>query len=138
MGAYLSRACILAATSLPAEDVHVPEWADPETGDDLVRVRALDGAGRDEFEASTTVLRGSVAVRDTRNIRAKLVIRCAVDPGTGEPLFAPEDVDALGRLSGVALNRVWAVACRLSGMTEDDADLEGKSPDPPGGGSPSS
>ena len=133
MGTYLTREAILAATSLPTEEADVPEWGG------TVLVRGLDGQGRDEFETSTTVLRGNKAVRDTRNIRAKLVIRCAVDPESREPLFAPEDVDALGKLSGVALNRVWEVAARLSGLSDEDVEeLEGKSSPPPGGGSPSS
>lgn len=133
MGAYLTREAILAATSLPTEEVDVPEWGG------TVVVRGLDGQGRDDFEASTTVVRGRVAVRDTANIRAKLVAHCVIIPETGEPMFTQQDAYALGKLSGVALNRVWAVAARLSGMGDEDAEeLEGKSPDPPGDGSPTS
>lgn len=131
MGAYLTRDAILAATSLPTEEADVPEWGG------TVVVRGLDGFGRDEFDSATTVVRDGMPVRDTVNIRAKLVVRCAVDPETGEPLFAPEDVDVLGRLSGAALARVWTVAARLSGIGEE-AELEGKSSGPPGGGSPTS
>jgi hypothetical protein len=133
VGTYLTRDAILAAHDLPTEEVEVPEW------NGTVVVRGLTGEGRDEFESSTTVLRGNTAVRDTANIRAKLVAYCVIDHETGEPAFTQQDVAALGKLSGVALNRVWAVACRLSGMSnEDEAEAEGKSSAPDGEGSPSS
>lgn len=135
MGTYLTRDAILAAADLPTEEVEVGEWGG------TVVVRGLTGEGRDAWEASTTVVRGKTVARDTANIRAKLVAYCVIDPETGEPLFTQQDVAALGKLSGVALNRVWAVACRLSGIGQDEEDmeeLEGKSPAPPGEGSPSS
>jgi hypothetical protein len=132
VGTYLTREAILGAADLPAEEVEVPEWGG------VVVVRGLTGEGRDEFEASTTVVRGTTIARDTANIRAKLVSHCVIDPGTGEPMFTRQDVDALGKLSGAALNRVWAVACRLSGMQEDEEEAEGKSSAPDGEGSPSS
>ena len=133
MGTYLTREAILAATSLPTEECDVPEWGG------TVVVRGLDGTGRDEFEASTVVMRGQLAVRDTANIRAKLAARCIVDHDTGEPVFTQQDVDALGKLSGAALDRVFGVAARLSGIGQADMEeLEGKSPPPPGEGSPSS
>lgn len=123
MSGYLSRDAILAAKDIPTEDVAVSEWGG------TVLVRGLDGQGRDEWEASTVTTRAGRAVRDTANIRAKLVARCIIDPETREPLFTQRDVDALGRLSGAALDRVWEVACRLSGIGERDAEeLEGKSP----------
>ncbi len=72
-------------------------------------------------------------------IRAKLVALCVIHPETGERLFAPEDVDVLGRLSGAALARVFGVAARLGGLTDEDVEeLEGNSSAPTGGGSPSS
>ncbi len=133
MGTYLSRDAILAARSLPTEDVEVPEWAG------TVMVRGLDGQGRDEFEASMMVVRNGKAYPDTANTRAKLVARCVIDPATGEPMFTQQDVFELGKLSGAALNRVFAVASRLSGLSDEDmAELEGNSAAAPSGASGSS
>lgn len=133
MGTYLTRDAILAADDLPAEEVDCPEWGG------TVVVRGLTGAQRDEWEASTTVVRGKTAVRDTANARAKLVALCVVDHESGEPLFTRQDVDALGRKSGAALGRVFGVAARLSGLGDEEVDeLEGNSSAPPGEGSPSS
>lgn len=135
MGTYLTRDAILAATSLATEEVEVPGWGG------TVVVRELDGEGRDEWEASTWVMRGGMAVRDLANARAKLVALSIVDHESGEPMFTRQDIHALGKLSGTALAEVFTVACRLSGLAfsdEEAGELEGKSPDPDGGGSPSS
>ena len=48
----LSKEAILAAQDLPSEDVEVPEWGG------TVRVRGLDGKGRDEYFMSQAVIRG--------------------------------------------------------------------------------
>lgn len=115
---YLSRDDILSASDLPTEDVEVPEWSG------VVRVRGLSGKQRDSFEASTLVQRGRTMVPDTANIRAKLCAWTIIGED-GEPLFTQQDVDALGEHSGAALDRVFAVASRLSGMSDEDvAELE--------------
>lgn len=132
MGTYLTRDAILGAADLPTEECDCPEWGG------TVVVRGLTGAQRDEWEASTTIVRGKTAVRDTANARAKLVALCAVDHETGEPLFTRQDVDALGKKSGAALGRVFAVAARLSGLTDEELEeLEGNSSAPPGSDSSS-
>lgn len=126
MGSYLGRDAILKATALKAEEVRVPEWTDPETGADVVLVQELRGRQRDEWEASLRVQRGSQVVADTANMRAKLVARCIVDPDSREPLFTQQDVAALGELSAAALDRVYEVAARLSGLNAGAVEEAGK------------
>ena len=118
-GAYLGRDAILKAASLKTEEVRVPEWADPESGADTVLVRELRGRERDEWEASLAVQRGKQMVPDVANMRAKLVARSVVGED-GEPVFTQQDVAALGELSAAALDRVFEVASRLSGLNPDD------------------
>jgi hypothetical protein len=125
MGSYLGREAILKASALKTEEVRVPEWASPETGADVVMVRELRGRERDEWEASMAVQRGGQMVPDTANMRAKLVARCIVDP-EGEPLFTQQDVAALGELSAAALQRVYEVAARLSGLNQGALEEMGK------------
>jgi hypothetical protein len=115
MGSYLTRDAILAAAALRTEEVDVPEWGG------VVLVRELRGRERDEWEASLAVQRGRAMVPDVANMRAKLVARCIVN-GDLEPVFSQQDVAALGELSAAALDRVFEVASRLSGLSE--ADLE--------------
>lgn len=110
---YLTRDAILQATDLTFEDVQVPEWGG------MVRVRGLTGAERDAFEASVVERQGKQSKLNMTNIRARFVALVVVD-GEGKRLFSDADVAALGRKSGVALNRVFEVAQRLSGITETD------------------
>jgi len=114
MSKLLTREAILQAQDLPYEDVAVPEWGG------VVRVRALTGAERDRFEASIVEQRGKGGPRlNTQNIRAKLVALTVVDEH-GNRIFTDDDVEALGRKSAAALNRVFEVAQRLSGLTQAD------------------
>jgi hypothetical protein len=138
LGSYLNRDAILARTALRTEEVSVPEWSDPDSGADVVLVRELRGRERDEWEASLAVQRGKQMVPDVANMRAKLVARCVVGED-GEPLFSQQDVNALGELSAAALDRVFEVASRLSGLSEADLEeMQGNSGAAgPGGGSSS-
>jgi len=113
----LSKAAILAASHLPVEEVHVPEWAD-ENGDDVVFVRGMTGAERDQFEMSLSVQRGDQMVDDISNATAKALVKCVVDAG-GNRVFDDGDASALGAQPSAALMRVWRVARRLSGMSPD-------------------
>ena len=129
--AHLSRDAILAAKSLRTEEVKVPEWGG------TVLVRELSGRERDEWEASLTVMRGKQMVPDVANIRAKLAARTIVGDD-GEPVFTQQDVAALGELSAAALDRVFDVASRLSGLNPEDVEAMTKnSGAAPGGGSSS-
>jgi len=113
--AFLSKADILAASDLLSESVHVPEWGGE------VLVRGLTGAQRDEFEASVVVGKGSNRDVNIKNLRAKLVALSVVDE-TGALVFSDADVKALGDKSAVALQRVFEVAQRLSGLSGADVE----------------
>ena len=117
MGSYLGRDAILRAGSLKTEEVRVPEWADPDGGADVVLVRELRGRERDEWEATLAVQRGKQMIPDVTNMRAKLAARVIVGEDL-EPVFTQQDVAALGELSAAALDRVFEVASRLSGLNQ--------------------
>jgi hypothetical protein len=121
MGSYLTRDAILAAGALKTEEVDVSDTA----WGGIVLVRELRGRERDEWEASLAVQRGRQMVPDVANMRAKLVARCVVDADL-EPLFSQQDVNALGELSAVALDRVFDVASRLSGLNPADVEEKAK------------
>lgn len=118
--AMLSRDAILSAEDLGREEVEVPEWGGS------VYVQAMSGTERDAYESSIIEInqdaKGNVSTtRKMENARAKMCARCIVGED-GERLFGDADIDALGRKSAKALDRVYAVAARLNGMS--DADLE--------------
>jgi hypothetical protein len=108
--AYLTREQILQAADIRFEDVEVPEWGG------TVRVRSLTGAERDDLEGSIAELEG---LEIYENFRARLVTRAVVDE-TGKRLFSDKDIERLGEKSGAALDRVFSVAQRLSGLTKAD------------------
>lgn len=110
----LTREAILAAEDRKTEDVSVPEWGG------TVRVRALSGSERDTYEGSLVQLSPSGQKKLTlANARAKLVSLAVCDEA-GSPLFSEKDVVELGSKSATALQRVWEVASRLSGLSDDD------------------
>lgn len=113
--ALLTRDAILQAQDLPTEQVHVPEWG----GD--VLVRALTGAERDRFEQSIVEQRGKNTRMNLQNIRAKLVALTVVDE-QGNRIFKDEDVKWLGNKSAAALDRIFEVAQRLSGLRDEDVE----------------
>ena len=128
---FLDVDAIMAVDDRPIEILDVPEWKGK------VRLRGLTGAGRDEYEASTVVIRDGRAWPDTENARAKLVARCIVN-AEGEPIFTQHDVHRLGQKGAAGLDRVWSACLRLSGLSEEDMkELEGNSGAEPSDGSTS-
>ena len=116
----VTREEILAA-ALATEVVPVPEW-----GGEVV-VRELTGAQRDAYEESCFTGRGRDRRENFRNLRARLVALAVVDEA-GAPLFSETDVEALGNAGAAALDRVFTVAQRLSGLSAKDVeDLAGNS-----------
>lgn len=117
--AILTREAILQAQDLPSEAVEVPEWGG------AVLVRGLSGAERDAFEAGVIAPKleknGKSGSMDMRNIRAKLAALCIVDE-VGQRIFSDGDVEALGRKSAAALDRVFSAAQRLSGLSQADVE----------------
>ncbi len=135
MTALLTREAILAADDAITEDVPVPEWGG------TVRVRSLEGMERDRYESSFvrigTTSRGTLGAvgLSTDNARARLVSMTAIDED-GRNLFSEADVLVLGHKSAAALERVSAVAQRLSGLTDRDVEeLKEQLGEAPSGGS---
>lgn len=131
---------ILGTDDLPTEWCPVKEWGGK------VLVRALTGRERDVFEGSIVKQRGKVRETNVDNIRAKLCQLTMIDPTDTEtavskrkPLFSGKQVDQLGKKSAAALDRVYDVAARLSGLSNADVEeLAGNSGAAVGGGSSSS
>lgn len=111
----LSKKDILLAKDIKTEKVSVPEWG----GD--VLVRGLTGAERDEFEGSIVQIEGKKQTMDMGNIRARLCAMSMVDE-QGVRIFDEEDVDELGKKSASALQRIFEVTQRLSGLTTEDVE----------------
>lgn len=111
----LDRDAILARKKLKAELVEVPEWGGS------VYVRELTASERDHWEGALVRLEGKTTELTFENARATLAAATIVD-AEGNRLFSEADIEELGRLSGKALDRVYGVATRLSGITESDVE----------------
>lgn len=117
----LSLDDILKANDLASETVPVPEWGG------AVLVRGLTGEQRDAFEGSFFSGRGKDQKENFDNLRARLVAVSLVQPAGAEPV-TPEKVKALGGKSAAALDRVYTVCQRLSGLRPADvAEMVGNS-----------
>jgi hypothetical protein len=117
----LGKAEILAKNDVQFAEVYVPEWSDDGT-EAYVRVRGLSARERDAFETSivTRDAKNNV-VRNTENVRARLVALTIVDE-QNQALFDEKDIPLLGLKSASALSRVYTVAAKLSGLTDDDVE----------------
>lgn len=130
MTTVLSREAIFAVDDRLIEFVRVPEWSgdNPDAG---VFVRGLSGTDRDAFEMAMFESRKDAKSGKTtqevnfQNLRAKLIVRCAVDaedPNIAKPIFTLRDIAPLGLKSAAALQRVYSVAQRLSGLSTENVD----------------
>jgi hypothetical protein len=66
-------------------------------------------------------LRKGRQVLRLNNLRAHLVSLSVVDE-QGQRLFTEQDIEALGSKSCSALQRIWNVARRLSGLSDEDVE----------------
>jgi len=98
---------------MATEIVEVPEWGGS------VKVKALTGSERDKYESDSLTGRGRNRDINLANIRARLVALTVIDDN-GKPLFSSIDIAALGGKSAKALDRIFDVAQRLSGISEED------------------
>ena len=110
---FLTREQILAADDLQTEEVNIPEWGG------VVLVRALSGAERDALEASMVRKNGKSMSVNMDNFRAKLVSMCVINE-SGKRIFTQADVKELSKKSASALDKIFGVAQRLSGLSGKD------------------
>lgn len=111
----LSREDILKISDIKTELVEVPEWGGS------VYVRGLTGTQRDLFEESILEQNGKKTRVKMKNARAKLVSLSAVDED-GKLVFSQTDIEMLGAKNAAALDRIYEVASRLSGISDEDMD----------------
>lgn len=114
--AYLNRDSILNADDIKTIEVDVPEW-----GGSVV-VKMMTGKERDDFEASIVNMKSGGKEVSTANIRAKLVQKTVIDPETKVLMFSVGDIDALGKKSAAALDRIFAASQKLSKISETDVE----------------
>lgn len=103
----LNREAILAAQDLKTVDKDVPEWGG------VVRLRTMTSAARESLGESMAGADGKV---DTTAYREKMLAACIVGDD-GELLFTHEDVAALSGKKADVIQRLFAEAEKLNGMS---------------------
>lgn len=114
-------ALLQGGRTLPRENVRLDEL-----GGLIVIVQGMSGKQRDEWESSLIKGRGRRRDVDTRNVRAKLVARCLLKED-GSRMFGDDEADLVGEIRVDVLQRLFNVAQRLSGVSDEDVDELGKS-----------
>ena len=116
----LSKSALVGATVLPVEEVPVPEL------DGTVWVRGMSGTERDAFESGLWIGKGRHRQINTQNLRARLLAYCVQESSAGGRMFNDAEVDAIGRIRVDVLQRLFNVAQRLSGISDEDVEELGK------------
>lgn len=111
----LSKKDILAAQDLKHEEVDVPEWGGS------VMVYGLTGKQRGELEASVVEMKGQTQVMHIQNLKV-LMCSMAIRDESGRRMFDSDEIDDLGAKSAQALERIYNVAQRLSGMAPEEVE----------------
>jgi len=106
----LTADAILEINDLKIEKVLVPEWGG------CVYVRGMSGNERDQWEQAILETSPGERMENIRGLAGSYSI-CDKD---GKRLFTDHQVEALGKKSAAALDRVFAVAKRLSRLSVDD------------------
>lgn len=112
--ALLGKTEIVNADDVQFEEIPVPEWGGE------VRIKGLSGTEVDDYEASILRMRKGKQDFTLKNATARLVAWCLVDENNSRLFQNEDEVRELGRKSGVALQRCFDVAARLSGLRQDD------------------
>ena len=106
----LNKDAILGLTAdLGLQTVDVPEWGG------AVCVRGLRGIEPDAFESSMWEGEGKDRKQNIANLRSRLLVRCLCDEA-GKRIFDDDDAAELGMRSGKVLDRLYDIACSLSGI----------------------
>lgn len=113
---------IFASQDLAFEDVVVPEWDNMP-----LRISEMSGTDRDSWERTVQRIQNGEVVPDYDNFRGRLLVRCILNPETGERVFKDGHADALGKKSGSVLSHLAAIALRLNRMRKEDVEDLGKS-----------
>jgi hypothetical protein len=121
----LLRDLILTQDDLRYEPVTIPEWRDAEGKPVTVLVRTLTSAERDQFEEESLVKKGKTRELSLKHIRARLVVLTACNPDKS-PLFQPTDTLVLSGKNSAALDKLFEVAQRLSGLKGEDVEALAK------------
>ncbi len=107
---------IRAADDLPREPVDIPEWKDGAGKPIKVWVRPMMADERDSYEAELLRAQKEGAA-GVSNVRGRYLARCTLDE-QGARVFEDGDAEWIGQKSARAVERIFDVIIKLSGLAE--------------------
>ncbi len=110
----LTKADILAADDKPRTTVEVEAWGG------TVTIRSLSGADTRVLDMLTK--KDPKDPKDPLLFMLRLVQVTVIDPKTGDLMFTPEEIDAIGGRSVAALKIVFDAAAEHNALTKEDQD----------------
>lgn len=111
----LDKDTILNATDQKLTEFEVPEWGG------TVYIKIMSGIDRDNFELSLYSDAGKTKKENLRNLRSRLLVKVLVDEN-GKRLFKDNDATDLGHKSSVVLDKLYAAARTINGLSKEDVD----------------
>lgn len=125
---------VATVQDVKTEEVRVPEW-DSDDVEAWVLVRGMTGIERDDWEAEmapdpqiarqwnrmSAKQRQAVVRQRMKGARARVIARCCVGED-GKRLFQAGDIEMLAQKSAAALERIYGVAARLSGIRDGEVE----------------
>lgn len=118
MTTYLSRDDILNAQDFRTDEIDVPEWGG------TVLVRELSAAEADKTGFSMADKQGNIDLSKAEGLAIRVVALGVIDE-KHRRVFTEKDVEALGRRSRLAINRVATRIMQLSGLASETDEDEG-------------
>jgi hypothetical protein len=94
----------------PMQKVRVDEWGNE------IGIAVMPATDHGTFTAGQVGADGQVRLDD---IKLRLLVRCLVDPATGERLYADNETEALGKRSSIVIDRLFAVAQDVNKLGPD-------------------
>jgi len=129
--ALLTKQQIVDANDLETVEVNVPQWGGS------VLVRALTAKQRGQLMSTLIDQTKDGRTLRLQDLQARLCAMSIVD-GQGKRFFSDNEIVALGAKSSAALQRVFEVAQRLSGLSDEQVEeLSKNSEETPSDDSPS-
>jgi hypothetical protein len=112
----MNREELLALDDLATDTFDCPKWGE-------VTIREMNGEQREELE---TLIRAAQSAKpipgaNKKSVRATAAVFSMINKDTGEYIFKVDDVPALAKKSGVALDKVLEHVLPLNAMSKEEA-----------------
>lgn len=109
---------IMKAKDISGELMEIKEWG--------VKVEIRTMTARQRATVLENAVDSETGKTSISSMYPEIALACVFDPETNEPVFKPEDKDALLEKSGAVLEKIASKAMQLSGLTEEASASLGK------------